>query len=60
MRHKDLQKIGVVIYSMIWITAMKLPDVAFALVVMWAGVLAFDAMDNRGKSRMGMFDGQEN
>lgn len=58
MRDSDLQKVGLVISAMVWLIAMKLPEAAIGIVMLWAGILVIDSIENRGKSNMVMFKGR--
>jgi len=51
MKPQDLQKVGLMISAIVWLTAMKLPLVAFCLAMfIWPAVLAFDYIE-RGNLR---------
>lgn len=47
MKEQDLQKVGLVMCAIVFLIASNLPFEALCLVVLWAGVLAFDGIENR-------------
>ncbi len=51
MKEQDLQKVGLMVCAIIFIIATRLPFEAFCIVILWAGVLAFDSLENRNPMR---------
>lgn len=52
MKTQDLQKVGLMVCAIVFFLAPKLPFEALCLIVLWAGVLAFDGIENRNLRRM--------
>jgi len=51
MKEPDLQKVGLMVCALVFFLASKLPDAALCLVILWAGALAFDGIENRNPMR---------
>ena len=57
MKDQDLQKVMLMMCALVFFLAPALPFASFCLAMfLWPGVLAFDRLDNRGRTDMVMPD----